>query len=396
MQNIAEKIRKFPDWQHRVLKTHYKDDTTRFFFAKTLSYILLSSGATMVLFNIYFLTASPQYFSTMTKIVLLPVYIIPIFAFASAYSYLIKGQYKIARNIFTTVTILAIISSIALTGGFFTSIATPFLVVVPVVVFLLYGMRAGAYIAVAVPIYLVLQTAIMKYAGLNFPDFTSQANPDMNTITTNMALYMLVLAMVASYEHQRNNLRREVNLEREKLAGLANSDPLTGLSNTRHFYAVLAKHQSTKSETSNKLAILYLDLNNFKSINDTFGHQTGDKVLINIADKIRKCVAADDIVTRMGGDEFVILICNDFDQKEIEKIRSKLFDAVCAPVSISNTTHYVGVSIGQCIYPDDTSDISAMLQLADQKMYKDKNRQLAQRIRNEVTALPHLNESKSA
>jgi diguanylate cyclase (GGDEF)-like protein len=350
----------------------------------------------MIVFDTYFLVAGPDYFSVATKIVMLPVYIFPVVAFIVAYRYLIDGHYKIARNIFSIFTILAIITSIDMTGGFFESIASPFLVVVPVMVFLLYGMRAGAIIAVAVPFYMFFQSIFLFVFNLNLPNYTSMANPDLNVITTNLALYLLVIAMVASYEYQRANLKKNLDTERKKLAALVNCDPLTDLSNSRHFYTELNKQHAEAIEKNRRLVVMYLDLNRFKIINDNFGHQVGDRTLVEIADRIKKCASDFGIVARIGGDEFAILINDDISDRTLENLKKDLVNAVRKPTFIDGISHVIGTSIGHSVFPDDCTSVAELLKKADDAMYKNKKQGILDQAEKELQELPHTFTAKSA
>ncbi len=387
-------LQKFPNWQNHHLKKHYGDDNTELFFAKTLAFILLSCASTMTIFSIYFLSVGPHYFSTATKIAMLPVFIFPVTAYIIAYQYLLDGQYKIARNIFVTFTIMAIIFAINMTGGFFNSIASPFLVVVPVMVFLLYGMRAGAFIAVTVPLYMVFQSIFLILTDLKLPDYTSMANPKLNTLSVNISLYLLVIAMVASYEYQRASLKKNLDEERRKLAALANHDTLTNLSNSRHFYTELSKQHLQAVKHNTRLTLLYIDLDRFKSVNDNFGHQVGDHVLVEIARRIRKCARKYGVVARIGGDEFAVLINGDISDQKIDQLKTALTNEIIQPTSIDDATHTVGASIGHAIFPDDCASVYELLKKADEAMYRNKKQNILDQAKQELDALPHNRPSK--
>lgn len=363
---------RFIQGQNLDLNRHFGSDPTKLFFAKTLSYILISTTVILTGFTLFFGFSGSEYFSNSTRIFFLPMYLGPVFVFAFAYFCLRKGKFNLARNIFATVTILATVTSILFTGGFILSQASQYVVVIPLVVFLLYGTQAGIRIACAIPIIVASQWALNEYDIFVLPNFASLVNPAANAVMINSTLYLLVLGMVASYEFQRNALRKEIEKEQAKLANLANQDPLTNLTNSRHFYTQLKNLSEHAIKNTERLAVIFLDLDNFKSINDNFGHQIGDKVLTEVAARISQCIPEDQIVSRMGGDEFAILLSGYFTNADIINIRMSLSRMATKPIHINDQAHLVGMSMGHSIFPDMTPEIGSLMQHADESMYQHK------------------------
>lgn len=165
----------------------------------------------------------------------------------------------------------------------------------------------------------------------------------------------------------------ELNESRKALDHLARHDTLTGLPNRRMFFDRL-EHAIANSRRSGKLlAVLFVDLDHFKEINDTLGHAVGDGVLIHVAKMLTASVREIDTVARLGGDEFVILLDTINDPQHVMVITQKLHDRFQYPVQISGHELLVHASIGIGIYPKDGKDADELMQNADHAMYIAKN-----------------------
>ena len=164
----------------------------------------------------------------------------------------------------------------------------------------------------------------------------------------------------------------ELNENRKTLDHLARHDTLTGLPNRRMFFDRL-EHAIASSRRSGKhLAVLFVDLDRFKEINDTFGHAIGDKVLINVAILLKSSVREVDTVARLGGDEFVILIDMIDDPQHVTTIVKKLHNLFQRAIQIDGREMYIYASIGAGIFPRDGKDADELMQNADQAMYNSK------------------------
>jgi diguanylate cyclase (GGDEF)-like protein len=164
----------------------------------------------------------------------------------------------------------------------------------------------------------------------------------------------------------------ELNENRKALDHLARHDTLTGLPNRRMFFDRL-EHAIAGSRRSGKsLAVLFVDLDRFKEINDTFGHAVGDKILINVAILLKSSVREVDTVARLGGDEFVILIDMIDDLKHVTAIVKKLHNLFQRALQIDGRDMQVYASIGAGIFPRDGKDADELMHNADQAMYSSK------------------------
>ena len=158
----------------------------------------------------------------------------------------------------------------------------------------------------------------------------------------------------------------------DRVRYLAHHDVLTGLPN-RYSLRERLDHALGFSKRNNKqLALMLLDLDGFKAINDTAGHQAGDKLLIEVAVRLRTSVRESDIVARLGGDEFVVVLPEIDSPADAAGVAGKIVASVSAPYLIDNTEQRSSPSIGICIYPDDASESDHLLQNADVAMYHAK------------------------
>jgi diguanylate cyclase (GGDEF)-like protein/PAS domain S-box-containing protein len=152
----------------------------------------------------------------------------------------------------------------------------------------------------------------------------------------------------------------------------AHHDPLTGLPNRALLMDRLKTGLQEAERRGCRLALLFLDLDGFKPVNDTHGHAMGDELLRTISERMRGQLRETDTVARIGGDEFAVLLPGVSNPEEIAQLRQRLVRAVAAPYSTDETTIRVGVSIGCATYPEDGAEAEALLALADQAMYADK------------------------
>lgn len=177
------------------------------------------------------------------------------------------------------------------------------------------------------------------------------------------------LLLVAHHYLQLAHGRRQ---RENQLFYLANHDRLTGLANRNLFYDRLQHAISRVDRSGKRLALLFLDLDRFKPVNDTYGHVTGDRILQLIAARIKEELRGEDTVARLGGDEFVVLMEDIESNREADKIVNRLKQVIHQPYEVSDNLITVGVSIGIAYYPEDGLLIDELLTVADRKMYGDK------------------------
>ncbi|WP_068829230.1 diguanylate cyclase domain-containing protein [Pseudomonas sp. BMS12] len=165
----------------------------------------------------------------------------------------------------------------------------------------------------------------------------------------------------------------ELHQSRNALEHLARHDPLTGLPNRRVFFERLDHALANARRSARPLAVLFVDLDHFKELNDSLGHGSGDSVLQAVANLLRSATRESDTVARLGGDEFVVLIEQMDDPQQVLSVVQKLHERFQLPMLIGGQEVQVQASMGVSLFPRDGDDIESLLQQADRAMYAAKN-----------------------
>ncbi|WP_347986623.1 EAL domain-containing protein [Methylomonas sp. AM2-LC] len=163
-------------------------------------------------------------------------------------------------------------------------------------------------------------------------------------------------------------------LSEEQIWRQANFDPLTGLPNRHMFHNRLEQEIKKAHRNSSSFALLFIDLDRFKEVNDTLGHMLGDRLLEIAAQRLLTCIRDTDTVARLGGDEFTIILTDLDNPEAVQRVAQTILDKMMEPFPLNGEQSYVSASIGVTIFPDDGKDIAQLLQNADQAMYAAKDR----------------------
>ena len=164
--------------------------------------------------------------------------------------------------------------------------------------------------------------------------------------------------------------------KQDQIHRLAVTDELTGTYNRRWLKQYLEK---SCLKWNQPFMLLYMDLNGFKKINDVLGHGYGDRLLMEVARRLEKFLGPSDILSRIGGDEFVMILKLDADNKAKQAVDKKIHEAISEPYNLSGdaTEESVGISIGIAFFPEDGTDHEHLIKIADERMYMDKQRSKA-------------------
>ncbi len=152
------------------------------------------------------------------------------------------------------------------------------------------------------------------------------------------------------------------------LQSLANTDGLTGLLNKRYFDRVL----TVLEQHSQPFALFYMDLDRFKPVNDTYGHDVGDKLLKGVAQRLQGCIRSRDYAFRLGGDEFALLLLGQMEPETCARKMDMICEMVAVPYEIDGNSVSVGASCGYALYPAESVDVQQVRYIADQRMYENK------------------------
>jgi diguanylate cyclase (GGDEF)-like protein/PAS domain S-box-containing protein len=198
----------------------------------------------------------------------------------------------------------------------------------------------------------------------------------------NGKIYTIIIKIHKFYNQESNEInyfgiftdKSSTEKINNNLLHLAYHDPLTNLPNRLKLEAQLEYVVNNSKRNNLQFAILFLDLDDFKIINDSLGHSSGDEVLISFANKFKDIIRTNDMIARVGGDEFIVVLSDIANYLFIERVCNKILALVNKPFNLNNTNFNIGVSIGIAIYPDNGSDVKSLIHNADSAMYHAKNK----------------------
>lgn len=256
------------------------------------------------------------------------------------------------------------------TGGYGVSPSLVLLVIVPVYLFMLAGRRDG--ILMSVLVFLTFTAFfIAQRMGIEFPQVMSTERNLVVEYIVWVVMFFAIFVSFIVYEVMNSVLRISLDTERNKLAHQATHDLLTGLANRRLFYERLNEAVARCKRNGELSALLYIDIDKFKPINDQYGHSAGDIVLQELSRGLKQSVRQTDTVARLGGDEFAVIAEQASTKEDILVVVQKLRDILSAPISVDGNIFSVNVSIGVVTISGD-SDPDTVCHHADAAMYNAK------------------------
>ena len=172
---------------------------------------------------------------------------------------------------------------------------------------------------------------------------------------------------------QNKQTQKLLDIQTQKLRYQAHHDALTDLPNRALFQERLEQSVADAKRDGQKFALLFLDLDQFKNINDTLGHHVGDEVLVEVAKRIQTLIRKEDTLSRLGGDEFTLIVKNINDENDAARVAQKIINILQDPIVLNNVKLYVSSSIGIAIYPDHSAVPNNLVKYADVAMYKAKD-----------------------
>lgn len=194
-------------------------------------------------------------------------------------------------------------------------------------------------------------------------------------VIVNIATVALILGCLLLLNRQlliRFATENKLKMYQKQLEKLAYFDPLTGLNNRTGLIGKIRQVIHANKGSSNSLALLYLDLDNFKNINDNFGHEIGDQLLKAVAKKLEHIEYNDKFVARISGDEFVVLLYNIGEYADINIIAKNIFSSLTKPIMIEEQQIVCTLSMGICTFPENANDENSLIKNADIALYKAK------------------------
>lgn len=202
---------------------------------------------------------------------------------------------------------------------------------------------------------------------------TRLAGVKNKTIFTEMTLQKTDAGGKGSFMIQAHDIT-ERKEDEERILFQANYDELTGLPNRALFLDRLNQTLANAERTRTNVGVMFIDLDGFKLVNDTLGHDVGDLLLQETSERLKKCVRNTDTVSRFGGDEFTILMPNLHDPRDAPLVASRILESIAQPFHLKGNDSFVSTSIGITVYPEDAKEAGDLLRNADSAMYQAKER----------------------
>lgn len=223
---------------------------------------------------------------------------------------------------------------------------------------------------------------IAEQAGFQFTQVMDPDNKGIAILITTATLSLAIVAVILIYAEMNKALRTSLIDSNAELEHLSSHDQLTRLPNRRFYDNRMGKALRRAAKRETQLALMLIDLNDFKRINDTHGHGVGDKLLIAAAQRLRSNLRETDLTARLGGDEFVVVLEDIESVEEVTRIAGKLADAIEQPLTVRQRQLAFSASIGVALFPGDGRRKQELEEKADKAMYHAKKRGIAVALYN--------------
>lgn len=361
-------------WFNRLIPDIYQAEGTRRTQASILLAILIFNNLYCVL-SLIFLEyglpgLSPSMMNTGRFLILIGVVVY----FVALVCYYRFKALNLAAHLVCFGLYGSSVSSLFVTGGYMGSPLPVLVVLAPAFAFLLIGLRQGIiWSIVSMGTLFLLWTLEQKHILEPLQLLTHPIVKRNLTLAIPVTVGAMVIAVMVIYEVVTEQLRRELQEEKNKFKWDASHDALTGLPNRPEFFHRLQLGMRNAEVNQQSLALVYVDLDGFKPVNDQLGHHAGDEVLKVVSRRLQSILRGSDSLARLGGDEFAIILQGVSTRREImDGILAKALQAVSEKMIIDGKEISVGASMGVVYFDKDDSDINALCRKADMAMYKAK------------------------
>jgi diguanylate cyclase (GGDEF)-like protein len=241
------------------------------------------------------------------------------------------------------------------------------------------ALKLPVYYAFSLPIFFALQYWSYFVSEAFHLEFSVLSIAYSAIVVVTGHVYHNSFRQVLRIKYEKQELVEELSAANRRLEAFAYLDPLTGLTNRRWFSEQADRALERCRRHDKRLAMLLIDLDNFKEVNDTLGHATGDEILIVVAKRLKSALRQTDAMTlsnedtaRYGGDEFILLLENFKEIEDVAHATERLLQEVNEPISLNEHTFLPGCSIGVSIFPDDGQTLSTLIRQADVALYQAK------------------------
>ncbi len=284
----------------------------------------------------------------------------------------ITKSVTLGSNCFLIVLVVTIFPPVLITGGYQESPVLQMYMLIPVSAFLLTGLVSGIIWTL-----FTIGCCVALAAAYHFNFYHSQMIPSQDLMhLLNLGLHVMLFCMVAGvlvvYELINENLKDKLNEEKSKFEHRASHDALTSIPNRFEFFRRLNTGVAECGNRDQKLAVVYIDLDGFKPVNDQYGHHVGDELLKVISERLLGVLRSSDTVARLGGDEFSLILPGLNVPEDINMVVGKVLASIREPIVIEGHDIVVHGSAGISVFPDFSKDTNTLCKQADAAMYKAK------------------------
>jgi diguanylate cyclase (GGDEF)-like protein len=236
------------------------------------------------------------------------------------------------------------------------------------------GLIVGSLAAVTIAgIGAMFVSGVLITPTLDFDAYAKSVPAWVSLFASTTVMPMILMQVIGMHQKKMRDLMAELENQRDQISILATHDELTGLPSRRLCKDRLQMAINTSRRNGHRMALLYIDVDDFKALNDTHGHAMGDAGLLHVARALRQSIREDDTAARTGGDEFLVIIAHLADQESVEIILQRVLREIRRPFEVAGLRLSLDVSIGVAICPDQSDDAAELRRIADADMYKVKN-----------------------
>lgn len=370
IENPEKLLQIIPDWFIKKERRAEKDSAHYMRATIILGVVLLSSFFDALLLLLLWLSPYPQ--DPQQRSIALGITAAVLFCYLASLVYYRSRQTIIGpANLYAVGVLFATSLPGVITGGFLYSPNMQIIIVVPVWAFLMAGRRYGL-LWTAITLLVLFAYYLLEINGVVMPQGIPEQYMASIKLLTWLVSISLVVVCLFIYEISVSILTTRLNEEQRKLAYEATHDSLTGLLNRKSLQTSINLALDAHRRHGKVAALFYIDLDDFKPINDNHGHNVGDEVLAIITSKLKSCTRNTDTVARIGGDEFGVLLQNIEDSDVVTTIAQKILEALNQKITLRKSTFQVSASIGIALIPKDGDEVDAIITRADQAMYEAK------------------------
>ncbi len=342
-------------------------------------------GMLMILFGGLIVYSVFLYFTVYRQSVVIAIdswlFVVPLALLMAMLLFCVRltGHYLAVANVLVCLLIVVLGGAVYVTGGPFHTPALPLVVVPVVIAFCIAGRSAGLRWAVAVMILMWVAT-VLQFNGFDYPNISDEKFLASVVLMNWSVAYLAIVAIVMVYESINIRAQHEHQEKQRLFHHLATHDSLTGVSNRMSFENLLNKKCAAHTEGDGFIAVLFIDLDDFKPINDRYGHATGDVALSIIAERLSAAMRLTDHVARIGGDEFAVMAEHIRSDSVLDNMATKLLTVIEQPLTSIGPDVVVTASIGVAFYPQHARTAEDLLKCADHAMYRAKQEKARYRI----------------